>query len=70
MSTGYKFSRVQSVGMAVNHNRTPSEPHANPESHAPLYADGDRQCRSCREVALAFDPAAERARCLSCGELT
>ncbi|MBX0350114.1 hypothetical protein [Haloarcula pellucida] len=29
----------------------------------------DRYCRYCREIALAFDPAAGRPRCRTCGEL-
>ncbi|WP_459194413.1 hypothetical protein [Halosimplex sp. J119] len=30
-------------------------------------ADGDRGCPNCGEIALAFDPSAERARCRACG---
>ncbi|WP_262175211.1 hypothetical protein [Haloarcula laminariae] len=30
---------------------------------------GDRYCRHCSEIALAYDPSADRARCRSCGEL-
>jgi len=29
----------------------------------------DRYCHHCREIALAYDPTAGRARCRSCGEL-
>jgi hypothetical protein len=30
--------------------------------------DGDRGCPNCGEVALAFDPGTDSARCRVCGE--
>ena len=33
-----------------------------------FHDDGDRGCPHCGEVALAFDPAVDRARCRTCGE--
>ncbi|MBX0295247.1 hypothetical protein [Haloarcula nitratireducens] len=51
-------------------------PDATPGSELRLDADdrrsardGDRYCRHCQEIALAFDPRANRARCRACGEL-
>ncbi|MBV0924037.1 hypothetical protein KTS45_07450 [Halomicroarcula limicola] len=45
-----------------------SERHLDTDSHRSA-RDGDRYCRHCREIALAFDPHADRARCRACGEL-
>ncbi|WP_424004917.1 hypothetical protein ACOZ4I_18625 (plasmid) [Haloarcula salina] len=33
------------------------------------HTGADRYCHHCNEVALAFDPAAERPRCRTCGKL-
>jgi ribosomal protein S27E len=38
----------------------------NTHSHT---AGSDRYCRNCNDVALAYDPTAERPRCRSCGKL-
>jgi ribosomal protein S27E len=59
--------------MSTNDRCVTSEPPSEPRPEAAfdrvLRADGDRHCPNCRDVALAFDPAAGRARCRSCGEL-
>ncbi|MFC6756335.1 MULTISPECIES: hypothetical protein [Haloarcula] len=54
--------------MAVNESRTVEStvPSAGPDTSA---MTSDRYCRHCTEIALAYDPAANRARCRSCGEL-
>jgi len=53
--------------MAVNNSHT-AVAIASTESVESGMTD-DRYCRHCREIALAFDPAVNQARCRSCGEL-
>ncbi len=54
--------------MSVNDSHTPSAAGAGEPSHLTHLAD-DRYCTHCREIALAYDPSSDRARCRSCGEL-
>jgi hypothetical protein len=53
--------------MSVNDSHTPSA--AAGEQASPRRMTEDRYCHHCREIALAYDPASDRARCRSCGEL-
>jgi hypothetical protein len=56
------------TGMAVNDSQTASAAVAG----APGTDRGmssDRYCRHCHEIALAYDPGVDAARCRSCGEL-
>jgi len=40
------------------------------EGNTHSYTTGsDRYCRHCNDVALAYDPSADRPRCRSCGKL-
>jgi len=53
------------VHMAVHESRTAAPTVTNtPEMTS------DRYCRHCSEIALAYDPASDQARCRSCGELS
>ncbi|WP_254273377.1 hypothetical protein [Haloarcula marina] len=52
--------------MATNSRVTVSSVDA--DAH-PLHSTDDRYCKHCHEIALAFDPGAERPRCRTCGEL-
>ena len=54
--------------MAVNESRAVE---STALSAAPGTAEmtSDRYCRHCSEIALAYDPSANQARCRSCGEL-
>ena len=54
--------------MAVNDSQIASATVAGAPSNDRRLG-GDRYCRHCREIALAYDPAVDAARCRSCGEL-
>jgi len=54
--------------MAVNESRFAESTAPSTGSEAPTMTS-DRYCRHCTEIALAYDPSADRARCRSCGEL-
>ncbi|MBX0286409.1 hypothetical protein [Haloarcula salinisoli] len=54
--------------MAVNESHT-VESTVPPTAPDTPTMTSDRYCRHCSEIALAYDPAANRARCRSCGEL-
>jgi hypothetical protein len=54
--------------MAVNDSHTASLTVGNESGGSGALTD-DRYCRACSEIALAYDPSANRARCRSCGEL-
>jgi hypothetical protein len=54
--------------MSVNDSHTPSVTGTGEQS-SPDRLSEDRYCHHCREIALAYDPASDRARCRACGEL-
>ena len=68
MSTVLLYVSVVGVDMAVNESRT-VESIAPSAGHETPTMTSDRYCRHCTEIALAYDPSANRARCRSCGEL-
>jgi hypothetical protein len=53
--------------MAVNDSKSAAAVGGGPSSEARM--TGDRYCRHCSEIALAYDPAVDGPRCRSCGEL-
>ena len=54
----------------VRNDSTPStDLHADADAARPT-PDEDRYCGACSAIALAYDPAAGRARCRSCGTLS
>ena len=68
MSIAFLYVSVMRIHMAVNESHfvestTPST------ATDTLTMTSDRYCRHCTEIALAYDPSANRARCRSCGEL-
>jgi len=54
--------------MAVHESRT-VESTVPATAHETPTMTSDRYCRHCTEIALAYDPSADRARCRACGEL-
>jgi len=64
MSTALLYNVMLSVHMAVNESHATGGPAASPTQMTE-----DRYCRHCTEIALAYDPSANKARCRSCGEL-
>lgn len=54
--------------MAVSHPTAPSD-HGESTHNPVLDTDDDRYCRHCDAIGLAFDPAADQARCRFCGQL-
>jgi len=67
MSKALLYQSVVGIHMAVNESHTLS---AGVADAGPIEMTSDRYCRHCSEIALAYDPASDRARCRSCGELS
>ncbi|QLH80262.1 hypothetical protein [Halosimplex pelagicum] len=54
--------------MSKSEPSTPAGPERSATPRLSFRAGSDRGCPHCGDVALAFDPSADRARCRSCGE--
>ena len=65
------YTSVVAVHMAVNESHTveSTAPATAGAAEASPTMTSDRYCRHCTEIALAYDPSADRARCRACGEL-
>jgi hypothetical protein len=68
MSTALFRVSVVGVDMAVNESHAVESTTLSAATET-AEMSSDRYCRYCREIALAYDPSANRARCRSCGEL-
>ncbi|WP_161625174.1 hypothetical protein [Halosimplex carlsbadense] len=54
--------------MSKSEPSTSATPKRSATPRLSFRAGSDRGCPHCGDVALAFDPSADRARCRSCGE--
>ena len=68
MSTVLLYLSVVRIHMAVNESHFVESTAPSTATDTPTMTS-DRYCRHCTEIALAYDPSADRARCRSCGEL-